>query len=248
MGKAILGIDIGGTGIKGAIVDVKTGEMLTERAKLPTPPPALPSQVTQVVKTLVDQLDYKGNLIGFGFPSIVKDGVCKTASNIDNSWIGTDLNSMFSQALGKQCIVINDADAAGIAELQFGEIGNVKGTVILLTLGTGIGSALFIDGKLVPNTEFGHLKFKESIAEKYTSNKVREVQDLSYKQFGVRLSKYLSHLEHIFSPSYFILGGGVSKKLAKYQKELDLSTPVVAATKLNNAGIIGAAYYAQEAK
>lgn len=241
MGESILGIDIGGTGIKGAIVNIATGELLSDRVKIPTPPPATPQQVLEVVKMLVEELKYSGDSVGFGFPAVIKGGVCCTASNIDKSWIGLNVNDFFSEGIEKHCLVINDADAAGIAELNYGDISKSDGTVILLTLGTGIGSAMFLNNALVPNTEFGHLKFKGTIAEKYTSNKIREKEDLSYKEWGSRLSQFLNHLQLIFSPSAFILGGGVSKKMSKYEEYLELNTPIYAATKLNNAGIIGAA-------
>lgn len=247
MSNLILGIDVGGTGIKGAIIDTVTGELISERVKIPTPPPATPNQVLEVVSQLVEILEYEGSKIGIGFPAVIKDGICCTASNIDKSWIGVDVNKLFSEGLKKDCKVLNDADAAGIAELNFGNIANSQGITILLTLGTGIGSAMFLQDQLIPNTEFGHLKFNGTIAEKYTSNKVRETKDLSYKVWGSRLSEYLSHLEMIFSPSAFILGGGVSKKLHKYEQYLKIDTPIYAATKLNNAGIIGAAKYMSQA-
>lgn len=242
----VLGIDIGGTGIKGAIVNVNTGELLTERLKHKTPTPASPESVVEAVKKLVNDIGYKGDVVGFGFPSIVHNGVCKSASNIDPTWIDVDLVGLFSKELNKQCIVINDADAAGVAELTLPAYQNIDGTVILITLGTGIGSAMMFNHNLLPNTEFGHLDVCGVKAEKFASNKIRLDENLSYEDWGMRVNKVLEHLEHIFSPEAIVIGGGVSKKFDKYQQYLHTNSKLSQATLLNNAGIIGAAKYAYD--
>jgi polyphosphate glucokinase len=247
MENEILGIDIGGTGIKGAIIDVQTGKLLSDRVKIPTPAPASPSSVVEVVGELLDRLKYKNDIVGIGFPAVVSHEICETASNISKDWIGVNLIEYFSHHLDKQVTVINDADAAGVAELQFGDIETKNSTVLLLTLGTGFGSAVFIDGKLLPNTELGFLKYKDSIVEKYASNKVREDKDLSYKEWGGRVSNVLNHVQHLFTADHIILGGGISKKFDKYKEYLEeVPCKVTPATLLNNAGMIGAASYAAD--
>lgn len=247
MDNQILGIDIGGTGIKGAVIDVTTGELITDRVKIPTPAPASPANVADVVSELVEKLDYKGDIVGFGFPAVVSHDICKTASNISKDWIGVNLIEFFSHHLDKRVTVINDADAAGVAELKFGDIKKENATVILITLGTGIGSAVFLDGRLLPNTELGFLKYDKSIVEKFASNKVREDKDLSYKEWGGRVEKVLKHIQHLFTADHIILGGGISKKFDKYKEHLeDVPCKVTPAALLNNAGIIGAACYAKQ--
>ena len=240
----ILGIDIGGSGIKGAIVDTATGELKSERIRLVTPQPATPEAVAQTLKELVDQIGYKGP-IGCGFPARVINGEVLTAANIDKSWINVKVEDLFSKVTGQKVFVANDADVAGLAELTFGAVKDYKGPVLLLTIGTGIGSALFINGQMYPNTEFGHIKFKGDIAEHYCSDAVREREELGYKEWGERLNKFLEYIAFLTQPDFIVLGGGVSKKFENYESKLTLSTKVVPATTLNLAGIIGAAMYAK---
>jgi len=243
-----LGIDIGGTGIKAAIVNTTTGELLTERIKIQTPRGAEPNAVAEATKTLVSRLDLTPDMaIGIGFPSILKNGVCHSATNVSKQWLGKNLNTHFGQVFpGHSIISLNDADAAGNAEMTFGQGKNVQGTVILLTLGTGIGSAFYLDGNLVPNTELGLLQFKGDIAERYASNKVRKENDLDWATWGARLNEYLSHIDFIFSPDLIILGGGVSKKIDFYKDKITTNCKVVKADLENAAGTIGAAVSAAD--
>jgi polyphosphate glucokinase len=236
-----LGVDIGGTGIKAAPVDLSTGKLMAERVKLDTPRPSLPDAVAAVVRELVTGFAWTGP-IGITFPGVVMDGVIKTAANVDKSWIDTDARQLFGQATGQSVAVINDADAAGLAETKFGAGVGQKGTVLLLTLGTGIGSALFIDGILVPNTEFGHIEIRGREAEKRASELVREEHDLSWGKWAGRVDEYLEHMEQLLSPKLFIIGGGISKKSDKFLPRLTgLRAKVVPAAMLNDAGIVGAA-------
>ncbi|MEZ4954286.1 MAG: ROK family protein [Saprospiraceae bacterium] len=241
--KNILGVDVGGSNIKGAIVDLTKGELITERIKIETPSPSTPKAVAKVFVELVHQLKYRGKIIGCGFPSIIKDGVCYSAANIDKKWKGTDVAALFSKASGKKVYVTNDADAAGISEMQYGVGKGVKGSVLLITIGTGLGTALFSDGKLVENTEFGHLPFKGDIAEKYVSKSAMRDSNLTWDQFGKRFNEYLHVVERLVSPNLIILGGGISKKMEFFEKHIDLDTKVVPAEMFNHAGIIGAALF-----
>lgn len=240
-----LGIDIGGTGIKGAPVDVETGELVAERFRIDTPHPALPNAVADVVEQIADHFKYRGPA-GVTFPAVVKRGVIYTAANVDESWIGTNAGDLFTQHIGGPVAVVNDADAAGIAEIRFGAGKDRKGVIIMVTLGTGIGSAVFLDGKLLPNTEFGHLRIRGKDAEKRASEKVHEDKELSWKQWAKRVSEFLAEMEKLFSPDLFIIGGGVSKKAEKFLPLLTTKTEViiVPAQMQNEAGIIGAAYLA----
>lgn len=242
----VLGVDIGGSGIKGAIVDVKTGKLVTERLRLLTPQPAVPHAVADTVATLVEQIGWEGNSIGCGFPAIIKKGIAKSAANIDDAWIDTNTETLITQATGCSIAVLNDADAAGYAEMRFGVGMEEDGLVMLITIGTGLGSALFMNGHLVPNTEFGHLKFKGDIAEKYASNNARKLHELTWVEWGNRFNAYLKHLERIFTPDLFILGGGASKKYEKFSNCINTNARVMPAKLLNNAGIVGAAMYAYE--
>ncbi len=242
--ELVLGLDIGGTGIKAAIVNTSTGKLVTERMKVPTPQPSTPKAIIQIIKGIVQKLNWSG-LIGCGFPSVIKDGVACTAANIDDSWISVNVEEFFSNELKLPVVAINDADAAGITEINFGAGVNKKGTVLLLTLGTGIGSALFIDGILVPNTELGHLIFKGTAAEKYCSNAARIAKELTYEKWGKRLNKFLLHIERVMTPHYIILGGGVSKKFNNYKEYIKTSCSVVPAITKNEAGVIGAALAAK---
>lgn len=242
-----LGIDIGGTGIKGAPVNVETGELLAERLRIETPHPALPNSVADVVEQIAAHFKYKGPA-GVTFPAVVKKGVIYTAANVDESWIGTDAGELFAQHTGGPVSVVNDADAAGIAEMRFGAGKDRNGVVIMVTLGTGIGSAVFLDGKLLPNTEFGHLQIRGKDAEKRASEKVREDKDLSWKQWSKSVGEFLDKMERLFSPDLFIIGGGISKKADKFFPYLTTKTEViiVPAQMRNDAGIIGAAYLASQ--
>jgi polyphosphate glucokinase len=236
----VLGIDIGGSGIKGAVVNVSRGRMVTERFRVATPSPAQPASVGRALKKVVTHFGWKGP-IGVGFPGIVRRNVALSAANLGEVWIGRDLAVDFSKATGSPVYVLNDADAAGYAELKFGAGRGSKGTVLLLTLGTGIGSALFFDGVLVPNLEFGHLHFGKSIAERFASASVREREKLSWKRWGKRLNELLGHYAFVTSADLIILGGGVSKKFDKFGPCIDLPVRVIPARLKNEAGIIGAA-------
>ena len=237
----VLGVDIGGTGIKGAPVDVDTGKLLAERIKLDTPHPSEPHAVAAVVSELIKRFEWTGP-VGITFPGVVADGVVRTAANVDKAWIDTDAHALFGEATGLKVTVINDADAAGLAEMKFGAGVGQKGTVLMLTLGTGIGSALFIDGILVPNTEFGHIEIRGREAEKRASELVREEHDLSWGKWAGRVDEYLEHMEQLLSPKLFIIGGGISKKSDKFLPRLTgLRAKVVPAAMLNDAGIVGAA-------
>ena len=239
------GVDIGGSGIKGAIVDLDKGDLATERVKFLTPHPSTPEAVAEVVARLVKEADWTGEL-GATFPAVIKNGVAKSAANVDKSWIGTDVDKVFTDITRCDVTVLNDADAAGIAEARFGAAKGVRGVVILLTFGTGIGSALLLDGQLVPNTELGHLELEGHDAEKKASSAAKDDEGLSYKQWAKRVHKYMSHVEKLFTPDLFVVGGGISKNSEKWVPLLELNTPVKPAQLLNNAGIVGAAMAAHE--
>ena len=240
----ILGIDIGGTGIKGAPVEIDTGILLAERYRLPTPDGAKPTPVADVVKNVAEQFDWHTQ-VGCGFPAVIRDGVAETAANISQKWIGTNVAQLFSEATHCPVYVVNDADAAGLAEVTFGVGKGVHGVVLMITIGTGLGSALFIDGKLVPNTELGHLEVECEEAESIASDVVRKEQDLSWKQWARNLDKYLNTLESLFSPTLMILGGGAVKKQDQFMPLLTVHTKVVPAELGNDAGIVGAALAAR---
>jgi polyphosphate glucokinase len=239
-----LGIDIGGTGIKGAVVDTATGEFTVERLRIPTPDPSTPTAVAAVVGEIASHFDWHGP-VGCTFPGVVKDGVILTGSNVNRHWVGQAGASIFAEATGCPVALVNDADAAGQAEARFGHEKAGTGVVILLTLGTGIGSALMNDGVLVPNTEFGHLKMRKKEAETRASESVREREDLDWKTWSKRLSDYLVDLEELLWPDLYVIGGGISKKSDKFIPHLQCVTPVVVATLLNQAGIVGAALAAE---
>lgn len=244
---ALVGVDVGGSGIKAAVVDAERGELLSERLRIETPHPATPGAVAEVVAELVAALGGSPR-VGITVPAVVRAGVVRTAANIDESWIGTDARSLFGDLLGSDCVVVNDADAAGVAEMRFGAGAGRRGVVIMVTFGTGIGSAVFTDGVLVPNTELGHLEFRGGAAEDYAAASVREREDLSWQHWGHRVGRYLETLAALFSPELFIIGGGVSKKFAKYEgyvrDKMAGDTEVMPAQTLNQAGIVGAALLA----
>jgi len=235
----ILGIDIGGSGIKGAPVDIATGDLTADRLRIKTPKDAEPEPVAEVVAEIARTFKWKGP-IGIGFPAPIKAGVAMMAANVSKKWVGTNADELFSKITGCDCTVINDADAAGLAEMEFGAGRGQPGTVIMLTLGTGIGTAIFHRGNLLPNTEFGHLEMDGMDAEHRASDGVRQREDLSWKKYARRLNKYLEEMEKLFWPNLFIIGGGISKKSEKYIPLLEVETPVVPAQFLNEAGIVGA--------
>jgi polyphosphate glucokinase len=237
----VLGIDIGGTGIKAAPVDLGDATLLAERVKLDTPRPSEPEAVAAVVEELVTGFSWTGP-VGITFPGVVIDSVVKTAANVHDAWIDTDARKLFGQVTGLPVTVINDADAAGLAEMRFGAGAGRNGTVLMLTLGTGIGSALFIQGILVPNTEFGHIQIRGKEAEKRASELVREEHDLSWGKWAGRVDEYLEHMEQLLSPELIIIGGGVSRRSGKFLPLLTgLRAEVVPAAMHNDAGIVGAA-------
>jgi polyphosphate glucokinase len=240
----ILGIDIGGSGVKASIVNTETGEILSERQREPTPQPADVKAIQKTVLKIVDSFKWKGS-IGAGFPAVVQNGIVRTASNIDKNWIGIDVQTLLSETVGSSVFVLNDADAAGLAEITFGTGKEKKGVVVMITVGTGIGSSFFIDGKLFPNTEFGQFLLNGKIAEKYAADVVRKKLNLSWKKWGKRFNKYLKHLESLIWPDLIILGGGVSKKFDKFKNDITIETEIVPALLQNNAGIIGAAMAAR---
>ncbi len=243
---AILGIDIGGSGIKGALVDVETGQLLTERRRLPTPEKAKPNDVAEVVRELVRYFDYTG-AIGCGFPAVVQHGVARTAANVHQNWIGTNIDELLGRVTGCKTYTLNDADAAGIAEMNFGAGCNAqKGVVIVVTLGTGIGTAIFSDGHLVPNTELGHMKIRGKDAEARASDAARQRKEMSWKKYAARLQEYLGEMENLLWPDLFIIGGGVSKRADEFFPLLKIRTKIVPAQLLNQAGIVGAAVYASQ--
>ena len=243
MTTTAVGIDIGGTGIKGAIVDVATGELLTDRMKLPTPEGGKPDDILDTVLALFDEIGDIGAdaHVGVCFPAIVLGGRTMSAANVSKKWIGLEAEALFEQKLGRDIHFVNDADAAGIAEARYGAAVGAKGLTILTTLGTGIGSAMLFNGELIPNSELGHLQLDGQDAEHLASTSAKEKEDLSWKQWAKRLQRYYEHLELLFSPDLILVGGGVSKSADEFLPLLDLRTPIIPAALRNNAGIIGAA-------
>jgi polyphosphate glucokinase len=241
--QTALGVDIGGSGIKAAPVDVVSGRLLGRRRRVLTPNPSTPKAVGGVVGELARQFAWQGP-VGCAFPAIVKHGVTLSAANVDASWIGTDADAVLTEATGCPVTVINDADAAGVAEMRWGAGQGRRGLVIMITLGTGIGSALFIDSVLVPNTELGHLVVRGKDAEARASASAREKRKLSWAEWAARLDEFLRYVERLFSPDRFIIGGGVSEKADRYLPLLTVSAEVVPAAMGNDAGIAGAAWFA----
>lgn len=240
----ILGIDVGGSGIKGAPVEPSTGELLAERYRIKTPKGAKPEPVAEAAAKIARYFDWKGP-IGIGFPAPIRGGVAMMAANISEKWVGVNADELFSKATGCPCTTLNDADAAGLAEMTFGAGRGQPGTVIVLTLGTGIGTAIFNGGKLLPNTEFGHVEIKCEDAELRASDAARKRENLSWKKYAKRLNRYLTAMEKLFWPNLFIIGGGISKEHEKFLPLLTIDTPVVPAQQFNEAGIIGAALAAR---
>jgi polyphosphate glucokinase len=241
------GIDFGGSGIKGAPVDLSTGEFAAERTRVETPEGGRPHDVAKVVVDLVEKGAPDGSPVGITVPGVVVRGVVKSAANIDESWLYTDAVTMFRDLLHRDVIVVNDADAAGLAEVRYGAARDETGLVVVTTLGTGIGTALVYDGVLVPNSELGHIEIGGQDAESITANSVREKQDLSWKKWAQLLTDYYRTLERLLSPDLFVVGGGVSKHADKYLPLLEIDTPIVPAQLRNTAGIVGAAVLAAEA-
>lgn len=239
-----LGIDIGGSGIKGAPVDIKTGKLLAERVRIPTPKGAKPKAVSLVVAEIAQSFKWKGP-IGVGFPAPIKNGVALMAANVSEKWVGTNADELLTFATGCKCRVGNDADVAGMAEMAFGMGKGEHGTVIMITLGTGIGSAIFYNGHLLPNTEFGHMQIDGKDAELRASDAARQREDMSWKKYAKRLNEYLNEMEKLFWPDLFIIGGGISKQHEKYLPLLKLQAKIVPAQFQNEAGIVGAALYSQ---
>ena len=242
------GVDIGGSGIKGAPVDLVAGQFTAGRTRIPTPRPSTPDAVADTVAAIVGGFGQAAgpHPIGVTFPAVIQHGVARTAANVDKSWIGTDVDALLTERLGRAVHVVNDADAAGIAEARFGAARDAAGVVIVTTLGTGIGSALLVDGTLVPNTELGHIEVGGRDAETRAADSSREVEGLSWREWAERLQRYYSALENLFWPDLIVVGGGVSKKSDKFLPHLTLRTPIVPAALRNEAGIIGAAVVAAE--
>ena len=240
------GIDFGGSGIKGAPVDLVAGHFAEDRVRIDTPHPATPHAVADVFVELLGKFTDSSGAVGVTVPGVIRRGVVNSAANIDKSWIGEDADQLFTDATGRDVYVVNDADAAGLAEVRYGAAKGRTGLVILTTLGTGIGSALVHNGVLVPNSELGHLEIDGHDAEKRAASSVREDKDLSWEEWAERLTTYYRALEMLFSPELFVVGGGISKKAHKFLPLVDIDTEIVPATLRNDAGIIGAALYAAE--
>ncbi len=239
--ETILGIDVGGSGIKGAPVDSKKGELVADRYRIPTPRPATPENVAKTIKKIVDHFKWKG-AIGVGFPAVVLNGTVKTATNIDKTWIGANARKIITEKTGLPVHIVNDADAAGLAEMRFGAGKKEKGTVVLVTVGTGIGTSVFTKGRLVSNTELGHVYLDNGkTGEKFAADSVRQNENLDWDDWGRRFNRYLKEIEKLFWPELIIVGGGVSKKPEKFMDAIKISTKIKMAKQKNEAGIIGAA-------
>lgn len=237
----VLGIDVGGSGIKGALVHMETGEMLTPRYRIPTPPSRKPNEMAAVVAEIVKHFNYSGP-VGCGFPTVIKHGVCKSPGNLHSSWLNKNVEKLFEKAAGNPFTVVNDADAAGYATMNYGVGRNLKGFVLMITIGTGLGSGAFLDGKLIPNMELGQLPYKKyKKIETWAAASAKEREGLSYKKWGKRFNKFLKYVELIAAPDTIILGGGTSKDFDQFKKYITIETPVIPAGLQNDAGIIGAA-------
>ena len=237
----LLGIDVGGSGIKGALVDAETGEMLTDRFRIPTPKPRTPEAMADVIAEIVKHFDYKGK-VGCGFPTIIKKGVCKSPGNLDPSWLDVNVEELLEKKTGLDFTVINDADAAGYATMNYGVGKGKKGFVVMITIGTGLGSGAFLDGELIPNFELGQIPYKKyKKIELWAAGSAKDREELSYKKWGKRFNTFLEYVELIISPDLIILGGGASKDFDEFKKKITIETPVIPAELRNQAGIIGAA-------
>jgi polyphosphate glucokinase len=244
----LLGVDIGGSGIKGAPVETSSGQLTAERMRLPTPSPSSPDAVAGVIRQITENFGQTSGPVGITFPGVVKSGRVVTAANMDPAWIGFDAATFFTAKLGRPALVVNDADAAGLAEMRLGAGRGINGIVILLTLGTGIGSAVFLDGKLVPNTEFGHMEVRGKEAEARASERVREEKELGWEPWGERVGEVVARLAFLLNPDLVIIGGGVSRKAEKFLPVVQgmVKVPVVPAQLQNQAGLVGAALVAAE--
>jgi polyphosphate glucokinase len=244
--KAILGVDVGGTGIKAALVDVESGSLLSDRHRVETPRPATPDAMAKAVKRLVSEFDYTGK-VGCCFPTIVVDGQARSISNLHEAWRNVQIDETFARATGLPFVVINDADAAAVAEMQLGAGRGLDGLVLTITIGTGIGSGMYYNGQLIPNSELGHMAGKDGEPfEAYASKRAREAEKLSWPEWGARFDAFLTRCARVCTPDHFIIGGGTSKKFDKFKDALTVSTPIHVAKFLNNAGIIGAAVAAAQ--
>ena len=243
----ILGIDIGGSGIKGGIVDTHTGMIISDRHRIPTPKSRNPKDIAAIIRQIKEYFQWTDS-IGVAFPTVVINGKAKYKSNLDESWVGLQIDDLFrSQCEENTFNIINDADAAGMAEMRFGAGRHHSGKVLMITVGTGLGSALFYDGELIPNLELGHLFYKNGkVIEHWAADSARKNEELSFEQWGKRLNKFLKHIERIMTPDFIIIGGGVSKHIHKYRDQINIKTPYLMSEKQNNSGIIGAACYAAE--
>jgi polyphosphate glucokinase len=236
----VFGIDVGGSGIKGAPVDTETGELLAERVRIKTPKPATPDAIVETAVEVVRRSGWEGP-VGCGFPAVIKEGVVRTAANIDKAAIGFDMQGRLEQELEMPVRVTNDGDAAGLAEMRWGAGRGVEGVVLMLTLGTGIGTSLFVGGRLVPNTELGHIEIRGEDGEHRASDGARKREDLSWREYAGRLDEYLHKIEDLLWPDLIVIGGGISKKSDKFFPHLTARTPITRAEMLNEAGIAGAA-------
>lgn len=237
----VLGIDIGGTGMKGALVNATTGEMLTERFRIDTPGSRGPKEMAGVVQEIIEHFNYKGP-VGCGFPTIVKNGVCTSPGNLNPEWVGTNIEELFSQRTGLPFKVVNDADAAGFASMEYGVGRGRKGLVLMITVGTGLGSGAFFNGDLLPNFELGQMPYKDyKKIEDYAAASARERDGLSYEKWGKRFNKFLKFVELVVNPDFIIVGGGASKKWDQFSHMIKIETPIIPAQLKNNAGIVGAA-------
>jgi polyphosphate glucokinase len=237
----VLGIDVGGSGMKGALINMETGEMVTERFRIPTPESRKPDEMAAVISEIVAHFKHKGP-VGCGFPTVIKQGICKSHGNLHKSWDGLNVEKLFEDATGLDFTVINDADAAGYAVMNYGSGKGETGLVIIITIGTGLGSGAFLNGKLLPNFELGQIPYKKyDKIEDWAAGSAKERENLSYKKWGKRFNRFLEYVELIVSPDLIILGGGASKDFDEYKKKITIETPVIAATLQNHAGIIGAA-------
>lgn len=241
-----IGIDFGGSGIKAAPVDLASGEFADDRERIDTPESSTPEAVARIMQQLIDRFSSATGPIGVTVPAVVRHGVVRSAANIDKSWLGTDAHTMLTEALGREVLVVNDADAAGVAELRYGAARGRDGLVIVTTLGTGIGSAFLYDGVLIPNSELGHLELDGEDAETRAASSAREKEGLSWEAWAGRLTRYYRHVERLFSPDLFVVGGGVSKNADRFLPLLDLDTEIIPATLRNTAGIVGAAALAAD--
>jgi polyphosphate glucokinase len=240
----ILGVDIGGSGIKGALINIEEGKLITRRYRIPTPQPAVPEVVGDVVAKITHHFNWQGP-VGCTFPGVVRHGITYSAANIDDTWIGTNGQTLLEAKTGCPILLLNDADAAGIAEMTFGAGQGHQGVVIILTFGTGIGSAIFTEGVLLPNTEFGHMEIRGKDAEHRAADRIRTERNLSWKRWAKRVNEFLDRMELLFSPDLFIIGGGVSRQHEKFLPLLETQAEVVPARFFNEAGIVGAAIAAK---